>query len=301
MPRTRRASCALPNLVVIGSAKSGTTSLHHYLNGHPEISMASPSRGAGLRDNDADGKEMRFFWREDWRESMPWYCSHFAEMTTPVRGEATPAYSAYPRHPAVPERIHAVVPAARLIYIVRDPIERIVSHYIQELVDGDRRSFRQRMLELDRPDNSIVCPSRYATQVERYLEFFASSQLLVVDQHRLKHERRATLREIFGFLGVDPGHWSPAFDDERNTRAEKQALTPLGRRLFYGLLDPLGRRLAPERWSTLRPSVRRSFSRQILERPVLDDELRTKLSAMLQPQVDRLRELTGQRFPSWSL
>lgn len=296
-----QAATVLPNLIIIGSAKSGTTSLHHYLGCHPEISMAAPRDSGRMRDNDAGGKEMRFFWREDWRERMSWYGSHFANMTTPVRGESTPAYSAHPFHPGVPERIHAVVPDARILYIVRDPIDRIVSHYVQQRADGDRRSFDERMSEYDRPDNSIVCPSRYAVQVERYLEFFAPSQLLVIDQHKLKHERHATLSRIFAFLEVDRDFWSPAFDRERNMRMEKYALTPLGKRLFHGWIDPVGRRLASRWWPELRPSVRRALSERITERPVVQDELREKLALLLQPEVDRLRELTGERFESWSL
>jgi hypothetical protein len=291
----------MPNLVIIGSAKSGTSSLHHYLDCHPEISMAAPRGSGRLGDNDAAGKEMRFFWRDDWRERMCWYSSHFAPMTTAVRGEATPAYSAHPRHPEVPERIHAAIPDARLLYVVRDPIDRIVSHYIQQRVDGERRSFQQRMRECERPEDPIVCPSRYATQVERYLEFFDCSRLLVVDQHLLRHERRATLRRIFAFLEVDRDFWAADFEHERNTRAEKHALTPLGRRIFHGTLNPIGRRVAPQTWPRLGPAVRRSLSQPIIERPVVDAALREKLSLLLGPQVDRLRELTGQRFASWSL
>ena len=166
MRGARDSKHELPNLVVIGSAKSGTSSLHHYLHAHPEISMAAPRESGHLRDNDASGKEMRFFWRDDWRERMSWYRSHFTDMTTPVRGEATPAYSAHPHHPEVAERMHATIPHARLLYLVRDPIDRIVSHYVQQRADGDRRSFEQRMRDYDKPENSIVCPSRYATQIE---------------------------------------------------------------------------------------------------------------------------------------
>jgi hypothetical protein len=291
----------LPNLVIIGSAKSGTTSLHHYLDCHPEISMAAPRESGRRRDNDARGKEMRFFWREDWRERIAWYQSHFADMTTPVRGETTPAYSAHPFHPRVAERIHTITPDARILYIVRDPIDRIVSHYIQQRADGDRRSFQERMREYDRPDNSIVCPSRYATQIDRYLEFFPPSQLLVVDQHKLKHERHAALRRIFAFLEVARDFWDPGFDYERNTRADKYALTPLGGRLFHGWIDPIGRRLAWRRWPELHPSVRRALSQKITDRPVVEGELREKLALLLQPEVDRLRELTGEPFESWSL
>jgi hypothetical protein len=291
----------LPNLVVIGSAKSGTTSLYHYLDSHPEISMAAPRASGRVRDNDAGGKEMRFYWREDWRERMAWYQSHFVDMITPVRGEATPAYSAHPFHPDVPERIHATVPDARLLYIVRDPIDRIVSHYIQQRADGDRRSFEERMREYDKPDNSIVCPSRYAAQIDRYMEFFPLSQLLVIDQHELKHERRATLRQIFAFLEVDSGFCSPVFDHESNARSDKYALTPVGERVFHRLIDPVGRRLAAQRWPELRPSVRRVLSEKITDRPVVEGELREKLARLLQPEVERLRELTGERFASWSL
>lgn len=301
MPGARDSKQELPNLVVIGSAKSGTTSLHHYLDAHPEISMAAPRESGHSRDNDAGGKEMRFFWRDDWRERMSWYRSHFADMATPIRGEATPAYSAHPHHPEVAERMHATIPDARLLYIVRDPIDRIVSHYVQQRADGDRRSFEQRMREYDRPENSIVCPSRYATQIERYLEFFAPKQLLVVDQHRLKHERRATLAQIFAFLGVDRSFWTTDFDRERNTSADKRALTALGARHFHGWIDPIGRRLPPRAWARLRSPVRRALSQNVTERPVVEGELREKLALLLQPQIDRLRELTGEPFESWSL
>jgi hypothetical protein len=291
----------LPNLLVIGAAKSGTTSLHHYLDAHPEISMAAPSESGDLLDNDAGGKEMRFFWRSDWRDRLEWYQSHFEHMDTPVRGETTPAYAAYPFHSGVAERIHEVVPSTLLLYIVRDPIERIAAHYVQMKVDDDPRSFADWMRDYDQPDNQIVCPSRYATQVERYLDHFDSSQILVVDQHELRVERQATLRRIFEFVGVDVDFWSPSFDQRRNTQADKYALTPLGRRLFKRAIDPAGRRLMSRRWRTWRSPVRRAFSKRIADRPTIEGEMRGRLVAMLQPEVDRLRELTGQRFEHWSL
>jgi hypothetical protein len=291
----------MPNLFVIGAAKSGTTSLHHYLDAHPQISMAAPRDSARSRDNDAAGKEMRFFWRDDWAERMDWYLSHFASMSTPVRGETTPAYAAYSFHADVAGRIHLVSPRARLLYVVRDPIDRIVAHFAQRQADGDRRSFAGYMEELDRPDNPIVCPSLYATQLDLYLRRFERSRLLVVDQHALRHRRREALREVFSFLEVDPDFWSPGFEGERNTRAEKYALTPAGAKLLKGFLDPAGRRLAPRGWTRLRPRVRRALSKPVGERPAIEPDTRERLTALLGPEVERLRELTGQRFESWSL
>ncbi|HEY8809745.1 MAG TPA: sulfotransferase [Solirubrobacterales bacterium] len=292
---------ALPNLIVIGSAKSGTTSLHSYLDAHPEISMAMPQGVERSRDNDTDGKEMRFFWRDDWLDRMDWYQSHFATMNTAVRGEVTPAYSAYPFHAEVAGRIHSVAPEASILYIVRDPIDRIIAHFVQRQADGDRRPFDDYMREYDTPDNPIVCPSKYAMQLELYLRFFDPSQLLVLDQNELKHRRRAVLRRVFSFLRVDPAFWSPVFENERNTGAHKYALTPLGGNVFNGLLDPAGRRLAPRWWPGMRSGVRRMLSTRITDRPAVDEGLREKLTTVLQPEVDRLRSMTGERFESWSM
>jgi hypothetical protein len=291
---------ALPNLLVIGAAKCGTTSLHRYLDSHPEVSMASPSPAAGAA-NDLAAKEMRFFWRDDWQTRMDWYCAYFAHMSTPVRGEATPAYSAHPYHPGVAERIHRTVPGARLIYLVRDPIERIVAHYVQQRVDGERRSFAERMSELEAPAHSLVCPSRYATQLERYLALFDPSQILVVDQHDLRHRRRETLARIFTFVDVRADFWCEALQQESNTREQKYYYGPLARRLFRRILEPLGARLAPAAWPRARPALQRALAHGVVDTPSVGADIRSALREHLAPEANRLRELTGQRFAGWSL
>jgi hypothetical protein len=293
----------LPNLLIIGSAKSGTTSLHKYLSLHPEIHMAWPNGvgGTGGRAvNDARPKEMRFFWRDDWREQLDWYAAHF-DVDAPVRGEATPAYSAHPHHLGVPQRISAVIPEARLVYLVRDPVDRVVAHWVQARVDGDRRPLES---VLDAPgweDDPIVCPSRYATQLEQYLECFAPEQLLVVDQTDLRSRRRETLSRVFGFLGVDAGFWTPEFDTDQNTRADKRELTSLGGPLYRRVLDPAGRRLAPASWQRARPRARHALSRPVTERPVIEADAMERLRALLAPEAQRLRDLTGQQFTGWSV
>ena len=142
-PASPRAatSRALPNLLIIGAAKCGTTSLHAYLDQHPDVFMARPgpdSRGE---------KEMRFFWRDDWYERLDWYQEQF-DPRARVRGEATPSYAHYPYLRDVPRRIHSLVPDARFIYIVRDPIERIVAHWVQARADGERMLARKRARRL---------------------------------------------------------------------------------------------------------------------------------------------------------
>src|SRR4051812_36085465 len=98
----------LPNLIIIGAARAGTTSLYHYLRSHPEIWM-SPE------------KELYFFVEDhNWKRGIEWYERHFPA-GTPVRGEASTFYTHFPIRPGVPERIAALLPSAKLIYLVRDP------------------------------------------------------------------------------------------------------------------------------------------------------------------------------------
>jgi len=108
---------ALPNLIVIGAQKCGTSGLHYYLSLHPEISVSRP-------------KELNFFIAErNWPRGVDWYRSHF-DPNAKVRSEASPNYTAYPQHLEVPERMHSVLPDAKLLYMVRDPLDRIAAHWV---------------------------------------------------------------------------------------------------------------------------------------------------------------------------
>src|ERR687895_490160 len=115
----------LPNFLIIGAAKAGTTSMWAYLREHPQVFMAEP-------------KELHFFVAEsNWKRGMRWYESHFQDATNAVAiGEACGAYTRFPRFRGVSERIASIVPHARLIYLVRHPIDRMVSNYVLNLSLG---------------------------------------------------------------------------------------------------------------------------------------------------------------------
>jgi len=116
----------LPNLIIIGAMKCATTSLHYYLNLHPQISMS-------------EEKELDFFiHKNNWHKGIEWYKTNFTGNAS-VYGESSPNYTKYPFFNGVPERMHAVVPDAKLIYVVRDPIERIISHYIHTSVNKKKK------------------------------------------------------------------------------------------------------------------------------------------------------------------
>jgi hypothetical protein len=162
---------ALPNLVVIGAQKCGTSGLHYILGTHPEISMSSP-------------KELNFFIGErNWSRGVEWYREHF-DPEAAVRGESSPNYTTYPHHLGIPERMHGVVPDAKLIFLVRDPLERIAAHWVHNYAKRrERGELRETLLH---PNTTYVLRSKYHAQLRQFLNFYALSQVLVIDQADLR-------------------------------------------------------------------------------------------------------------------
>jgi hypothetical protein len=281
LPADVRAS--LPTFLIIGAAKAGTTSLHSYLAEHPEICMSS-------------NKEPMCFEPADWMERLGEYRELF-EHPAAVRGEASIAYSAYPWAPEIPDRVRAVVPDARIVYLVRDPIQRMLSQYAQmqwnrHLWGAKRfphRPFDELVEDLEAPMNTPVWCSRYATQIERWMERFGDDRVLVLDQRELLTQRRKTLWRVFEFLEVDPTFNSPSWDAEHNTATEHRLPTDLARRL--------GR---PGRFARRVPGARRALTREI-PRPRLTASQRERVVALLAPEADRLRAMTGLTLEHWTV
>ncbi|MGH7541220.1 MAG: sulfotransferase domain-containing protein [Gemmatimonadota bacterium] len=277
----------LPNLLVVGAMKSGTTSLHHYLSLHPEIFMS-------------EDKEPTFFTVEkNWHRGVSWYSSLFPS-DEPVRGESSPDYTKFPAIDGVPERIHSVVPDTRIVYLVREPVERVVSHYI------DAFSFGRVHKPIDRElanfeDHHFVNCSRYHMQLEQYLEHFERDRILVITSEALRAARQATMRAVFEFLGVDPSFSSPAFEEVHYTAEEKRRNARLGyvfvrfaERVRRSSLRPY---LSPKLMAPIR-SLNARTARPI-PRPELDASLRRELVDYLRPDVERLRALTNDPFSDW--
>lgn len=277
----------LPNLIVIGAAKCGTTSLHEYLDKHPEIAMAQ-------------AKELRFFVEnKNWGQGLTWYESQF-DATAAVRGEATPAYSAFPLYRGVPERMARTIPGAKLIYLVRDPIARIVSHFSHRTVNWPEMDTLDDAL--GKPDirEWLVTPSRYWLQLEQYLEHFPERQILVLDSDDLRRKRDETLASVFAFLGVDPTFRSTGFEQTHNVGTGRTKMNRAGRTV--SLL--IGRTLGARRSQALRshvPAVLKAPFRYEVKQPVLSNELRSELEEELSGDVERLRAYTGLLFAGWSL
>jgi hypothetical protein len=274
---------ALPNLVVIGAQKCGTSGLHYYLSLHPEVSMSRP-------------KELNFFIEErNWPRGVDWYRRHF-DPRARVRGESSPNYTAYPQHDGVVERMHSLLPDARLIYLIRDPLERIAAHWVHNYAKRrERGDLRATLLH---PQTSYLSRSQYHMQLQQFLRLYNRERLLVVEQNELRDDRAATLERIFEFVGVDPGFTHPRFRDERHQTARKQRSSRLALRLERASRTRGGRVLPSSVWLGLDHllPLRRAIDRPDVRGALAPDELR-----VLREDSERLCELTGRTYDHWSI
>jgi hypothetical protein len=299
------AELVLPNLVVIGVAKCGTTSLHYYLDLHPEIQMSQPKELNFFIDELAtegqvavrSDRELRFFANveRNWSRGLDWYAAKF-DASAPVRGEASVGYTAA-WFPGVAERMAGSIPDARLIFMVRDPIERARSHYMQECADGlEWRSFSDAVRD---PLSVYLVRSRYHAQLKPFLEHFPRSSILIAEAEELLRERRRAMRLIFEHAGVRPDFWSDRMRRERHRSAVKGRLLrglQRARRPVAGLASHLP---GDVRWRLEHVADRRR-SRE-LPKPGIDEELRRWMAGQLAEDAARFRELSGLPFAAWSV
>jgi hypothetical protein len=208
----------LPDFIVIGAAKAGTTSLYGWLSGHPFVSPAST-------------KEVHFFDYNFFR-GEDWYRAHFPlasardafanEHGRPfLTGEASPSYVS---HYWAPQRIAAMLPDVKLIMLLRNPVDRAYSQFRMSQREGEEplESFEEALAKEDeRLDaeraHSLADPrynswpigcwsyqmrSRYAEQLERWLPLFPREQFLFLDSEELSREPERALQRVYDFLGL---------------------------------------------------------------------------------------------------
>lgn len=275
---------SLPNLIIIGAMKSGTSSLHFYLDQHPDVQMSRT-------------KELHFFIEENnWSRGLDWYRSHFSQRF-PVRGESTPAYTHFPFRRGVPQRIHEIIPEARLIYVVRDPMERTLSHYVHAVSAG--RESRPVDQAVTNPDEPYVTRSRYFTQIAQYLEYFPPEQILIVNTYDLLRNRSDVVSRAFDFVGVDASFDSEQFSRMRGKGGDKRRPTPTGARLSR-FLDRTLSSLPSEVRDRIKRPILLPFTRA-MPKPDLGDRAREELRRLLAEDVGRFREWTDDPLTGWSI
>lgn len=202
-------SRALPDFIIIGAMKSGTTSLFNYLGQHPQLYSSSV-------------KEVKYFDNSDnFAKGQQWYRAHFPLRKKMNIGsktyEASPSYIFDPR---VPKRIFDLIPKVKIIAVLRNPTERAISHYLHEKRNNREplsilKAFKEEEKRLEPAIRTINYNNEafvhfsykerglYDAQLERYLKYFPMQQILVLSSEELFCETDNCLRQIFNFIGVD--------------------------------------------------------------------------------------------------
>lgn len=270
----------LPTFLVIGAMKSGTSALWHYLREHPQVFMPTP-------------KEVQFFSR-NWDKGWPWYEQRFDAAGAALSvGEASPSYAEFAHFPEVPERIASRLPDVRLIYLVRNPVDRVASQYLHNLARGDEhRPMREAVLS----HPSYLSIGSYASVVEGYLAHFPRSQLLVLESERLRDDRRDALRHVFEFLGVDPRVNHPEL--QREFYRADQKPRALQRSAVLSQASSRLERLTTSARARTSPGW---LARRYLALGEMPDDLAAELAEIFRPEVARLRPYMDATFSGWGL
>lgn len=210
----------LPNFVVAGTQRGGTTSLFIYLLAHEQV--LGPRRAKGVH-----------YFDTNWHESDDWYRSNFPLQSTvdamakesgvtPAIGEGAPYYMF---HPHIPGRIHELMPDCRVLMVLREPLDRAMSHHNHEVKRGfetlsmtdafdaeegrlagevDKMAADPTYISKAHIHHAYLARGRYADQVQRYLDLFGRDQVLVMDSAKLKSHPEETVRRATDFLGLKP-------------------------------------------------------------------------------------------------
>jgi len=268
--------------------------MHYYLHAHPELGLPRQ-------------KEVHFFLEQgNWDRGLDWYLRQFPDR--PVRVESFGGrYSHYPIEQGVAERMHQVLPDGRFIYMVRDPIERMLSRYTHDVSIFQEDREPEDAFSGDPLTNWYISESLYFTQLEQYRKYFDDDRFLIIDYDSFKYQRGATMRRVFRFLEVDENFVSDSFHVERNPTSGKRRKNAAGRFMHRHLgerfLTTLGQLPLPMK---LQLAIRYRSTQALywllskpMERPRLDPNLRKSLVELFRPEVRQLEEFAGRRFPGW--
>jgi hypothetical protein len=283
MPAARQ----LPNFLLIGAMKASTTAFYELAGQHPQIWFPAE-------------KEPHYFTSPHYGETSARqaYEALFAAAPEEAQavGEASTGYSKLPHFGDTPARIRRDLGAVRLIYLLRDPVERTVSNFGHAWAAG---CYPQgtRLADALRQDPILLDASRYARQIRAYREVFGTEPLLVLTTDHLHSDPPGVMREVARHLGVDPevgsDRWPATLPRSNAARSAAQTLA-LRARLSSGAIERV-RALVP-------PGVRQRLKRWLPQgqpAPAATAEDRARILAELADDLQDLVELLGDRIACW--
>ncbi len=278
--------------------KSGTTTLHELLATHPQISMSEPKEPCYFVEPDV----LKSYWPEMWRQGI-WksedaYLALFPEKPDArYVGESSTDYSKAPKLPGVVEKLAAFSPSARIVYIMRDPVERAISHYWHM---AEHRGEVREPLDAIVQDPHYTDVSHYAFQLRPYIERFGRANVYALTFEALKCHPRETVQALYAWLGVDADFEPADLGGARNATPDAVRQKRSG----WNWLDRLRHSLLWEKLGGYCPPALRRLGVAMVEKPVQPkttdmSEVIAYLRQLQRPQIAELARLLNRDFPEW--
>jgi len=266
----------LPNFIVIGPGKSGTTWIYNLLKNHPQICVSS-------------AKETLFF-EDFYHKGLDWYSKFFKNCKNKVAiGEVS---NTYIFSSLAAKRIWEFNPKIKLISCLRNPIDRAFSHYLFLLRNAEVNGTFEGVL-VKRKD--LLDRGMYSKHLSKYLKYFPKEQILILLYDDLKYDPKRFAKKIYNFLNVDDGYY-PENSDKKILAASKPRIKLLAKLTKKGA--QLTRRIGY-------PNIVTKFKTSLLPNllykqysknnyPVLDPHTREKLKEYFYDDIKKTSDIIGR-------
>ena len=280
---------------IVGAPKAGTTSLYHYLSEHPQVVMSSQKEPDYFSDKEI--QEQGMYYAKSRVNTLDKYKSLFVQKESVVYGEASVSYLFYEN---VAEDIKKYNPNAKIIIMLRNPIERAFSHYLMDYRLGlISDSFENIIAKKSKHKNAhlfyqqYIEVSKYATQIQRYLDFFEKENILFIDYEDFKKNVSKTVDQVYNFLNI-----STEFVADINTK-HNTFIMPKNKiiRLIYSFV------FLRKILTILFPIYLVKHIRVLLfksdKKPELLKETRSLLKKIFNDDIKKLEEVLAKNYSKW--
>ena len=280
---------------IVGAPKAGTTSLYHYLSEHPQVEMSSQKEPDYFSDKAIHQQGM--YYGKNRVNTLDKYESLFVQKEGVVYGEGSVSYLFYDN---VAEDIKKYNPNAKIIIMLRNPIERAFSHYLMDYRLGlVSDSFENIITKKSKHKNAhlfyqqYIEVSKYATQIQRYLDFFEKDSILFIDYDDFKKNVSETVDLTYNFLNI-----SAEFSADINTKYNTFTM-PKNKVIRFIYSFVFLRKILTFLFPIYFVRNIRGFLFKVDEKPELLKETRSLLRKIFNDDIRKMEEVLGNDYSKW--
>ena len=268
-----------PDFIIIGAMKCATSTLHEELAVQDGVFMSTPKEPCFFSDD------------EVYLRGMDWYTNLFSLAEAgDVCGESSTHYTKRPALPKTIERMREHLPrSVKFIYVIRHPIDRLISHYIHDWSDGRIRVPLEQAIERH---SDLIDVGRYAMQIRPFIEEFGPKRLLLIPFEGVRDRPQCEFDRLCKFLGIEsPVKWDkgPGARNVSSQRLRKNAIRDAV--VWNPVVTRVRRTLGPQ---AIRDRIKGMW--QMKERPTLTEATRRYLSEVFDADLSMLSDWIGRRM-----